>query len=132
VAGARRSGDALVRQAAAPSAKPPARGRGVPALGARPGRPRASPPGPRPRPDAWLDDLARLSFVWWRGRPEAREAFLDGYGRVPDDTDLAIMVRSYALTLTWHRIWALTHGNPTFADGCRDLLRALMRDELPF
>lgn len=49
------------------------------------------------RPDVWISDLTRLAMGPWRGNPEQQEAFLDGYGRVLDDADQAILRSCCAL-----------------------------------
>jgi len=53
------------------------------------------------RLDVWLADLARLRLGIWPGRPDLKEAFLDGYGRQLSDTDHAILHGVAALTATW-------------------------------
>lgn len=80
-------------------------------------------------PEVWVNDLSRLFFGVWRQRPELREAFLDGYGRTPDEEDLAILLGSYALTAVWMRIWARAHGETAFEAALRDNLHAMMRGE---
>jgi thiamine kinase-like enzyme len=80
-------------------------------------------------PEVWVNDLARLYYGYWRGRPDLRDAFLDGYGRTPTDDELAIMRGSYALSAVWMIVWAHEHGELAFETGLRDNLRALRRNE---
>jgi Ser/Thr protein kinase RdoA (MazF antagonist) len=79
------------------------------------------------RPDAWVTDIAKLYFGPWQGRPELRDAFLDGYGRTLTADDLAQLVHGHALTVTWQLIWSTRHGNLSFATGIRGVLHGLMR-----
>ncbi|SDS58446.1 phosphotransferase enzyme family protein [Actinopolymorpha singaporensis] len=79
------------------------------------------------RPDAWVTDLAKLFFGPWQGRPDLREAFLDGYGRTLTADDLAHLVHGHALTVTWQLIWSTRHDNLSFATGIREVLHGLMR-----
>jgi Ser/Thr protein kinase RdoA (MazF antagonist) len=79
--------------------------------------------------DFWANDLGKLFFGWWRTQPEQEEAFLDGYGRALAATDRAVLLGSYALTATWHTIWAYTHDNPVHGARCREILQGLMRRE---
>lgn len=79
------------------------------------------------RPDAWVTDLAKLFFGPWQGRPDLRDAFLDGYGRTLTAEDLAHLVHGHALTATWQLIWSTRHGNLSFATGIREVLHGLMR-----
>jgi Phosphotransferase enzyme family len=80
-------------------------------------------------PDFWANDLGKLYFGPWQTEPELQAAFLDGYGRALTDTDLAVLRGSYALTATWHTVWAFTHDNPVHGARCREILRALVRRE---
>ncbi|MEQ7123787.1 phosphotransferase [Actinopolymorpha sp. B11F2] len=81
------------------------------------------------QPEVWVNDLGRLFFGLWRTRPDLREAFLDGYGRQPDEADLALLLGSYALTTVWHIVWTHEHGNHEFGDAVRQILHGLMRGE---
>jgi hypothetical protein len=79
-------------------------------------------------PEVWVNDLARLYYGYWRGRPDLRAAFLDGYGRTPTDDELAIMRGSYALSAVWMIVWAHEHGELAFETGLRDNLRTLRQE----
>jgi Ser/Thr protein kinase RdoA (MazF antagonist) len=81
------------------------------------------------QPEVWVNDLGRLFFGPWRTRPDLREAFLDGYGRHPDETDLALLIGSYTLTTVWHIVWTYEHRNHEFGTVVREILHALMRGE---
>ncbi|MEQ4203863.1 phosphotransferase [Actinopolymorpha sp. B9G3] len=81
------------------------------------------------QPEVWVNDLGRLFFGLWRTRPDLREAFLDGYGRQPDEADLALLLGSYALTTVWHLVWTYEHDNPEFGSAVREILHGLMRGE---
>jgi phosphotransferase family enzyme len=78
--------------------------------------------------EVWVNDIARLYYGYWRGRPDLREAFLAGYGRTPSDDDLAIMRGSYALSAVWMIVWAHEHGELAFETGLRDNLKALRHE----
>lgn len=80
------------------------------------------------QPEVWVNDLARLYYGYWRDRPDLREAFLDGYGRVPTADDLALMRGSYALSAVWMIVWAHEHGEQAFESGLRANLEALTNE----
>lgn len=48
--------------------------------------------------DVWVCDLRRLEFGTWATQPGLREAFFDGYGRMPTADDEALLRASGALT----------------------------------
>lgn len=50
------------------------------------------------RRDVWVFDLRRLEFGAWATQPGLREAFFDGYGRLPSPEDEALLRASGALT----------------------------------
>lgn len=78
------------------------------------------------RRQIWVRDLRRLQFGSWRVRPELREAFLDGYGRCPNEEESQLMLRTGALTAVSRVVWGIEHRLPTVtADGRRVL--ALLR-----
>ena len=76
--------------------------------------------------DVWVNDLGRLYFGWWKGRKDLEEAFLDGYGRSPDDVEHMLMAKCFALTAMWHVVHAHEHGNAPLEDASRDILDGLM------
>ncbi|GAB3429520.1 hypothetical protein GCM10027569_74510 [Flindersiella endophytica] len=79
-------------------------------------------------PEVWVNDIARLHYGYWRDRPDLRDAFLDGYGRVPTEDELALMRGSYALSAVWMIVWAHDHGEQAFESGLRDNLKALAHE----
>ncbi|MFD2081855.1 Phosphotransferase enzyme family protein [Actinopolymorpha cephalotaxi] len=79
------------------------------------------------RPDAWVADLGKLFFGPWQGRPDLRDAFLEGYGHMLTGDDLGHLVHGHALTVTWQLIWSTQHGNLSFAAGTREVLHGLMQ-----
>lgn len=80
-------------------------------------------------PDVWVNDLGRLYFGPWRGRPNLREAFLDGYGRTMSDDEHALLLRTYSGTVVWLISWAHRYDNAEFEAALREVLHALMRRE---
>ncbi len=78
--------------------------------------------------DAAAGDLARLHLAIWRGRPDLREAFLDGYGRQLDETDHVILRGCAALTAIWLIIKAHETAQPSFEQAIKSALRYLMSD----
>lgn len=77
------------------------------------------------RLDAAPADLARLDLGVWDGRPDLREAFLDGYGQL-DDASRAVLRGCAALTAVWLIIKARETGQPSFEYACRTALNRLM------
>lgn len=77
------------------------------------------------RLDAAPADLARLHLGVWDGRPDLREAFLDGYGRL-DDVGQAVLRGSAAVTAVWLIIKARETGQPSFECASRAALHRLM------
>ena len=74
------------------------------------------------RPDVWVNDLARLDSGAWRGRPELRAAFLEGYGRVPDAEDEVVFGACAALTAIWLVVSGHEYGQPALEDENRRIL----------
>ena len=81
----------------------------------------------RARPEIWINDVGRLYFGDWQGNPALREAFWDGYGRMPAADDLALLIGGYALTAMSTIIWAHEHNDQAFEGWGRELLAGLMR-----
>ncbi|GAB3979763.1 aminoglycoside phosphotransferase family protein [Plantactinospora veratri] len=77
-------------------------------------------------PEVWVNDLNRLYFGPWRGRPDLADAFLAGYGRTLDDADRAVLHACGALTALFVAVWAQGRGDPGFAEAWRQNLRRLM------
>jgi hypothetical protein len=77
------------------------------------------------RLDAAATDLARLHLGIWEGRPDLREAFLDGYGQI-DDTGQAILRGCAALTAVWLTIKARETRQPSFEQASRAALHRLI------
>jgi len=78
--------------------------------------------------DVWVIDLARMWTDTWVGRPDLREAFLDGYGRHPDRDDLAVLRGCCVLGAVSSIVWAREHRDASFEAHHRRLLDSLMRD----
>jgi Ser/Thr protein kinase RdoA (MazF antagonist) len=78
------------------------------------------------RQHCWTQDLARLYFGSWQSRPDARAAFLDGYGRPVDGDDLAILHALGAASALSSTVWARQHGDTEFEAAARRNLAALM------
>ena len=67
------------------------------------------------RHDWWVHDIQRM---WWReglDRPDLRAAFLEGYGRSLDETELAGMRANSARGHLVQIAWATEHGDERFA-----------------
>ena len=78
------------------------------------------------RPEVWVNDLARLYFGPWRGRPDLQDAFLDGYGRAIDADDRAVLLACGALSAVSTVIWSHAQGDAAFEEIGRGNLRRLM------
>jgi Ser/Thr protein kinase RdoA (MazF antagonist) len=79
------------------------------------------------RPEVWINDLGRLYFGLWLEHPGLQDAFLDGYGRCPDETDVAILRASYSLAALRNAVWAHAHGNQRFEEQNRRVLAGLIQ-----
>ena len=66
------------------------------------------------RPDLYLNDFERLQVGLWRRRPDLREAFQDGYGRVLTDAEREVLTRTAALGALSTVVWAREHGDAEF------------------
>ncbi|HVX45032.1 MAG TPA: phosphotransferase [Mycobacteriales bacterium] len=75
------------------------------------------------RPDAWLSDFTRLELQSWRDDPALREAFLDGYGRRPDEPLLRLCCTVNTIFLI---VRAHEYGMTKFEAGNRVVLADLI------
>ena len=77
------------------------------------------------RADLWAFDLHVLAARPWQGRPDLAAAFWDGYGRVPDDRDAALIAATTALYALGTIVWARSQADAeTEAHGWHVLARA--------
>jgi aminoglycoside phosphotransferase len=79
------------------------------------------------RTDVWVGDLAQLDSGAWRGRPELRAAFLQGYGRTPDAEDEVVLGVCAALTATWQVVRARESGQAALEGENRRILGEFMK-----
>jgi Ser/Thr protein kinase RdoA (MazF antagonist) len=49
-------------------------------------------------PDAWLTDIGRMRYGFWRDEAHLTDAVLDGYGRRLSDDETAVMTFLFAVT----------------------------------
>jgi aminoglycoside/choline kinase family phosphotransferase len=73
----------------------------------------------------WTDDLTRLSWNEWRGRPELRRAFLHGYGRLLSKVDMVLLDASSAIGHLATIVWADEHGDVAFGQHARDAIAVM-------
>ena len=76
----------------------------------------------------WFEDVGRLWWREWQGRPGLAEAFFDGYGRRLDGDDRRWFDISSAL---WHLttiVWADEHDDRPFLAEGRAHLRSMSAD----
>jgi Ser/Thr protein kinase RdoA (MazF antagonist) len=66
------------------------------------------------RADWWLADVERLHSGVWHRRPALAEAFWDGYGRQPDDTELELLDGIAAQAALTTVVWAREHHDAAF------------------
>lgn len=78
------------------------------------------------RLDTPLADLTRLHLTIWHGRPDLREAFLDGYGCHLDDTASAVLLGCAAVMAVWLIVKAHQTSQPSFEQASRAALARLM------
>ena len=77
------------------------------------------------RHDWWTHDIQRMWWREWLDRPDLRDAFLEGYGRSLDETELAGLRASSARGHLVQIVWATMHGDARFADEGRAQLARL-------
>jgi len=75
--------------------------------------------------DVQLRDFERMRNAEWRGRPDLRDAFFDGYGRTLTDAEEQMLacVGAYAAATTI--LWARAHGDGPFEEHGRRALADL-------
>jgi hypothetical protein len=78
----------------------------------------------------WTKDLERLEAGAWIGRPDLRDAFLDGYGRALQDHERQALRAAMVLGQVTSVVWADEHGDEAFAAKSRENLRRLRADSL--
>jgi Ser/Thr protein kinase RdoA (MazF antagonist) len=74
----------------------------------------------------WLQDLGRLFYQPWQEHPDARAAFLTGYGRALTDDDVAVLLALGAASAVSTIGWARAHGDGRFEASGRRSLADLM------
>lgn len=79
------------------------------------------------RTDVWVNDLAQLDSGVWRGRPELRAAFLQGYGRILDAEDEFVLGVCAALTATWLVVRGRESGQAALEGENRRILGEFMK-----
>ncbi|WAB84215.1 hypothetical protein OVN20_01160 [Microcella daejeonensis] len=80
--------------------------------------------------DPWAVDLFRLEQREWLDAPGLREAFLEGYGRRPDDRDRAVLHAFHGANSVATIVWAREHGDASFAAVGREMLDRLLGETL--
>ena len=78
------------------------------------------------RPHCWLHDLGRLFYQPWQEHPDARAAFLDGYGRSLTEDDIGVLLALGASSAVSTIVWARSHGDTRFEVTGRRSLADLM------
>ncbi|MBD7982411.1 aminoglycoside phosphotransferase family protein [Oerskovia merdavium] len=77
-------------------------------------------------PSPWAVDLQKLTMREWRGRADLEAAFLEGYGRVPDDEDRLVLRAYVALSALATIAWSVAHDDPGFEAEARSVLAELV------
>ena len=75
--------------------------------------------------DLQLRDFERMRQAEWRGRPDLRVAFLDGYGRPLTDAEERMLVCVGAVAAITTILWSRAHGDERFENHGRQTLRRL-------
>jgi hypothetical protein len=68
----------------------------------------------RAKRDVQLRDFERMQHQEWRGRPDLREAFFDGYGRALSDTEERMLTCIGAVAAVTTILWARAHASESF------------------
>ncbi len=74
------------------------------------------------RPGPWHEDLNRLWWDEWAADPALARAFFAGYGRRPDEAELATLLAVSVLGHLSTIVWADGHGDPAFGAHARRCL----------
>lgn len=77
----------------------------------------------------WAVDLQKLTMREWRGRPDLEAAFLEGYGRVPDDEDRLVLRAYVALSTLATIAWSIAHDDAAFEAEARSVLAGLVAED---
>jgi hypothetical protein len=80
--------------------------------------------------EPWAVDLFRLEQREWLDAPLLREAFLDGYGRRPDERDAEVLHAFHAAQAVSTIAWAREHDDAVFAAHGREMLDRLLGETL--
>jgi Ser/Thr protein kinase RdoA (MazF antagonist) len=78
------------------------------------------------RQDVWVRDVQRMYFQQWEHRPDLRDAFYAGYGRIPGEADLVLLGCYLAYSGLSTVVWAHEFGDPEFEAQGHRILASLM------
>ena len=73
-------------------------------------------------PDVWLQDVQRMAYDHWHRKPRLRDAFFEGYGRTPTETERLQLDAICMVGAISSIAWADAHNDPTFAAVSRDII----------
>ena len=79
----------------------------------------------RTRDDVWIEDAQRMTADHWHGREHLREAYFDGYGRLPTQREFHQLLVLSLVASVASIGWALTHNDPGFAELSRKRIERL-------
>lgn len=76
-------------------------------------------------PDLYLVDMQRMWPTLWQQRPDLRQAFFEGYGRVLSDEEEGALKATMAMWGLTTAVWAREHGDVQFEQDGLHALRLL-------
>lgn len=79
----------------------------------------------RTGPDIWLQDMQRMVYDHWHGRPQLREAYFEGYGREPTESELLQLDVICLVGAIASISWANTHNDVNFANISRAVIERI-------
>ncbi|MDA1256843.1 MAG: aminoglycoside phosphotransferase family protein [Chloroflexi bacterium] len=79
----------------------------------------------RSRPGYWVEDIQRMTHDYWIDTPQLRDAFFEGYGRSPTETEWRQSDQITLINAVGGVPWAISHGDEQFAQHNRRVIERL-------
>ena len=79
----------------------------------------------RSRPGFWVEDVQRMTHDHWVDAPHLRDAFFEGYGRTPTDSEWRHSDQITLINAIGGVPWAISHGDEPFVRHNRRVIERL-------